>query len=104
MNLQVGRDALRAQTPLVDGEVVARLEADDVVPLDEQVHAALHRAVGAVCRDDLVYHAVCAPAPVRLVVQVRPELFDYLLKVSDFTHKLSLTIQSFKQGWTGRTG
>ena len=77
MNLQVGRDALRAQTPLVDGEVVTRLEADDVVSLDEQIHPALHGAVGAVGGDDLVYHTVGAPAPVRLVVQVRPELLDY---------------------------
>jgi hypothetical protein len=77
VDLQVGRDALRAQTTLVDGEVVPRLEADDVIPLDEQVHPALHGAVGAVGGDDLVYHAVCAPAPVRLVVQVRPELLDY---------------------------
>jgi hypothetical protein len=30
-------------------------------------------------RDDLVYHAACALAIVRLVVQVRPELIDYLL-------------------------
>jgi hypothetical protein len=79
VNLQVGRDALRAEAAFVDGEVVARLEAYDVFALDEQVHAALHGAVRAVRRHDLVNHAVGAPAPVRLVVQVRPELLDYLL-------------------------
>lgn len=79
MNLQVGRDALRAQPTLVDREVVARLEPDDVAALDEQVHAALHGAVGAVGGDDLVYHAVCAPALVRHVVQVRAEPLDHLL-------------------------
>jgi hypothetical protein len=35
MRLKVGRHALRAEAALVDGEVVARLEADDVVPLDQ---------------------------------------------------------------------
>jgi hypothetical protein len=78
VDLQVGRHAFRAEASLVDGEIVTRLEADDVFVLDEQVHAALHGAVGAVRRHDLVYHAVGAPAAVRRVVQVRPELGDDL--------------------------
>jgi len=68
---------------------IARLEADDVVPLDEQVHAALHGAVRAVRRHDPVNHAIRAPALVRLVVQVRPELLDYLLQVADLSHILN---------------
>src|SRR4051812_23901144 len=62
MYLQVGRHALRAEAAFVDGKIIARLEADDVVVLDQKIHAALHRAVGAMCGHDAVYDAVCAPA------------------------------------------
>jgi hypothetical protein len=47
-----------------------------MVPLDEQIDAALHRAVRTVRRHNAINHAVGAPAAVRRVVQVRPELLD----------------------------
>ena len=56
MNLQVSRDAFRAEAAFVNGEIVARLKADDVIIFDQQVHSTLHAAVRAVRRDYPVNH------------------------------------------------
>ena len=52
--LQVALHALRAEHPLVEREVVPRLEADDQVVFDLELDAALLAAEAAVRRDDLV--------------------------------------------------
>ena len=66
VNLQVSRDALRAEAALVHRKVVARLEPDDMVLLDQKIHAALHTAVRTVRGHDSVNDPVGAPAVVRL--------------------------------------
>jgi hypothetical protein len=52
--LQVALDPLRAQHAAVEGELVPGLEADDLVVLDLELHAALLAAEAAVRLDQLV--------------------------------------------------
>jgi hypothetical protein len=86
VRLQIGGDALGAQSALIDRKVITRFEPDHVVVFDEQVHTALHATVRAMRRHDLVDLAVRLPTLVRCVVQVRPEFVDDLLKVFDLAH------------------
>src|SRR5207253_3831467 len=61
VNLKISRHAFWTEAAFVDGEIIARLEAYDVVVLYKQVHAALHCAVWTVRRHNLVNDAVSAP-------------------------------------------
>ena len=70
--------AFRTKTTFVDRKIVTRLEADDVIILNQQIHAALHGAVRAMRRHNLINDAVSLPTLVRRVVQVRSELLDHL--------------------------
>ncbi len=89
MNLQVSRDAFRTETAFINRKVVARLKANHVILLDEQIHAALHRAVRTVRRHDLVDHSVRAPAAIRRIMKMRTEGFDDLFEMFDFAHELT---------------
>ena len=88
MNLQVSGYAFGAQTAFIDGKIVSWLEADDMIVFHQKIHAALHRAVRAVCRHDFVYHAVRTPAVVRRIVKMWTEDFNYLFEMLDLAHKL----------------
>src|SRR5690606_19882738 len=77
--LQVALDALRAELPPVEGEVVAGLEADDPVAGDLQQDPALLPAEAAVRAHLAVDRAVVLPAVGRRVVAVGPEPGDQLL-------------------------
>src|SRR6266536_1116399 len=87
MNLQVGRYTFRTQTAFIHRKIVARLETYDVVVFDQEIHAALHRAVRTVCRHHFVYYAIRAPAAVWRIMQVRSEGFDDPFEIFDFAHK-----------------
>ena len=79
MYLQVSRHAFRTKPAFVNRKVIARLDTDDVIVLDEQVHPALHGAVRAMRRHHAIDHAIRTPAAVWRVVQVRaitPRLSD----------------------------
>jgi hypothetical protein len=58
-----------------------------MIPLNQKVQPALDAAVRTMCSNDAVDGSVGAPSIIWLVVQVRPELLDYLLYVADFTHE-----------------
>ena len=76
MSLQISRHAFRTQPALVDRKIIARLEADELAFFDQQIHSALHAAIRAVRRHNLINHAVSLPAAVGRVVQVRTESLD----------------------------
>ena len=87
MDLEVSSHSLRAQPSFIDGKVVTRLDAYDVIVFDEEVHAALHRAIRTVSRHHAIDHAVGAPATVRSVVQVRTIFLNDLIEMFDSTHE-----------------
>ena len=68
----------RAQHPLVEGELVPRLDADDEVVLDLELHAALLAAEAAVRLDVFVGLDAGVQPAVSRVGEVRPELADGL--------------------------
>ena len=72
--LHVALHALGAELPLVEGELLPRLEADDLLVLHLELDAALLAAEAAVCRHDPVGLAARGPAAGRLPVEMRAEL------------------------------
>jgi len=76
MGLKVGRNAFRAEPAFVYGKIVSRLDAHDVVLFDKQIHSALHPAIWAMCRHDLVDLSLSAPTAVRSIVKMRSEAVD----------------------------
>ena len=73
VNLQVCGNALGTKAAFVNRKIVSRLESDDLLILDKQVHAALDAAVRAVCRHDAVYFSIRKPAVGRGIVKMRSE-------------------------------
>src|SRR5437763_15076745 len=94
MNLQVGRYTLWTQTAFIHRKIVARLESDDVIVVDQEIHAALHGAVRAMRGHDLFNHAIGAPGAIRCVVQMRAEGVDDLFAIFDLAHSLLLRIMT----------
>ena len=82
MNLQVSGYAFGTQPAFIDRKIVAWLETDDMIVFDQKIHAALHRAVRAMCRHDFVYHAVRTPTAVRRVMQMWTEGLDDLFEIA----------------------
>ena len=76
MGLQISRNALWTEPAFVYGEIVSRLYAYDVVLFDKQIHSALHPAIWAMCRHDLVDLSLSAPTAVRSIVKMRSEAVD----------------------------
>ena len=76
--LQVALDALRTQHALVEGKLLPRLEADDVVVLDLELDAALLAAEAAVGLDVLLRLDARVQTAVPRVGEMRPELADRL--------------------------
>jgi hypothetical protein len=74
--LEVALDALRAELPLVEGELLPRLDADDLLVLHRERHAALLSAEAAVRVHGPVGGAAGSEPARRLVVQVRTERID----------------------------
>ena len=71
MDLQVCRDALWAESALVDRKIVSRLKADDLFIFDKQVYAALNAAVWAMGWHDAVDLSIGEPAIGRRIVKMR---------------------------------
>ena len=76
--LQIALDALRTHHPLVEREFVPRLDANDEVVLDLELHAALLAAEAAVRLDVLLWLDAGIESAVARVGEVRPELADRL--------------------------
>src|SRR6185503_2832552 len=86
VDLQVSGHTFRTKPSFINGKVVTRLKTHDVIVFDEQVHSALHSAIGAVSGYDPIDHAICAPAIMRGVVEMRTKRVDDLFQVFDSTH------------------
>src|SRR5262249_30655912 len=71
-------DALRAHLALVERELHPRLDADDLVALDEQLHAALLPAEAAVRLDGPVRHDAGVEPQLGRHRSVRAEALDDL--------------------------
>jgi hypothetical protein len=97
VRLQISGDAFWTEPSFVDRKIIARLKAYDLSFFDQQVHAALHGAVRAMRGHNPVNDAVCAPAVMRRVVQVRPELLNYLRQISDFAHAINSLSLNFNE-------
>ena len=76
--LHVALHALGAELALVEGELLPRLEADDLVVLHLELDAALLAAEAAVRLHEPVGLAGARPAAGRLAVEMRAELRDQL--------------------------
>jgi len=87
MNLQIGSDSLGTQPPFIYWKIVAWLETNHVIILNQEVHAALHSAVRTMRRHDLVYDAIGSPAIVRRIVQMWAKGFNNLFEIGDLAHK-----------------
>ncbi len=72
--LHVALHALRTELPLVERELLPRLEADDLLVLHLELNAALLAAEAAVRRHDPVGLAVRGPPAGRLAMEMRAEL------------------------------
>jgi hypothetical protein len=90
INLQISCDSFGTKAAFIDGEVVPRFESYNVVLFNEKVKAALNRTVRAVRWHYAIDDAVGPPPTIRLVMQVRPKLLDYLFNITDLPHNFSL--------------
>src|SRR5678816_2785099 len=88
MDLEVSRYSFRTQAPFVDGKVVTRLHAHNVIVFDQQIHTALHRAIRTVSGHDAIDHAISTPTIMRRVMQMRTIRLDDLFQMFDSTHDL----------------
>src|SRR4030095_3128516 len=90
VDLEVGGHAFWTQAAFVHWEIVARLETNDVIILNQKIHPALYRAVRTMRRHNLVDHTVGTPTVVRRVMKGRPEGFNDLLGFFALAHILSI--------------
>jgi hypothetical protein len=89
MDLQISRHALRTKPAFVNRKIVAWLEANHMVPFDEQVHSALNGAIGTMRRHYTINNTVRTPTAVGRVMKMWPIRFDDLFQVLNFTHCVS---------------
>jgi hypothetical protein len=87
MDLQISGYTFRTEPAFINWEIVAGLEAHDVLFFDEQIHSALHCAIWAMSRHDPIDNAIRAPAVVRGVVKVRAKLLDDPIQMFDSAHE-----------------
>src|SRR5262249_3759982 len=80
--LQVALDPLGAESALVEGELLPRLDADDALVLHQQRDPALLAAEAAVRVHLAIRGAACGKAARRLVAQVRAMRVDELFHVA----------------------
>jgi len=88
--LEVGRHALGAKPAFINGEIVTWLDADNMVLLNQQVHAALYSAVGTVGRHHAIDYSICTPTVVGRVMKVRTKCLNDLIQIFDSTHRFSV--------------
>jgi hypothetical protein len=86
MRLQIRRDALWTETPLIHRKFVPRLDTDDAIVFNEQLHPALHTAVRTMGIHDLVYNPISLPPAVRRIMQMRAKFVEYLFEIFYFAH------------------
>src|SRR5207237_6339173 len=79
VDLQVSSNSLGAKTALIHWKVVTGLDANDMIVLNQKVHAALHRAVWTMRRHDFVDHSIRAQAIVRRIVKMRAKVITDLI-------------------------
>jgi hypothetical protein len=88
MNLEIGSYTFRTKPPLIDGKVIARLNPDHMILLNQEVHAALHGTIRTMGRHDLVNDTIRAPATMRRVMQVWPISLDDLIQMFYSAHEV----------------
>src|SRR5262245_8715320 len=98
VGLQISGNTFWTKTPFVYRKLISGFQADDMVVLDEKFHSALHPAVWAVRRDDLVDLTVGLPTAVRLIVKMRPKAFDNVFEVLDLGHTFVSLLVPFGAG------
>src|SRR6185369_11065161 len=87
MNLQIGSHTFWTEPAFVNWKVITRLNTNNVISFDKQVHSALHCAIRAVSWHHTIDHAIRAPAAMRRVVKMRTKVLDDLIQMFDFTHQ-----------------
>ena len=102
VDLQVSRDALRAEPAFINRKIVTWLKTNNMILFDQQVHTALDSAIGTMCRDYTINYAVCTPTTVWRVMEMRPVCFNDLIQILYFAHFVSTVFREpLKTGSVG---
>ena len=78
--------AFGTEPAFINWKVVARLNPDHMVLLNQKIHAALYAAIRAMSRHDFVDDPIRAPAAIGRVMKVGPIGLNDLIEIFYFTH------------------